>query len=106
MLFQLLCHLNHGGTAAMALRYPTTMAFNQEHKVTMNMSEPRNSHYHGHLTKHTKFQHAMELPKVSKDKCTPKFIKERVETPMCAKRKTAELNNVLAAMRKVATKKD
>ncbi|ELW47300.1 60S ribosomal protein L36 [Tupaia chinensis] len=49
---------------------------------------------------------AMELLKVSKDKCALKFIKKPVGTHLHAKRKREELSNVLAAMRKAAAKKD
>ncbi|KAL1786824.1 60S ribosomal protein L36 [Sigmodon hispidus] len=49
---------------------------------------------------------AMELLKVSKDKCALKFIKKRVGTHIRAKRKREELSNVLAAMRKAVAKKD
>lgn len=48
----------------------------------------------------------MELLKVSKDKRTLKFIKERVGMHICTKRKRKELNNVLAAMRKATARKD
>lgn len=37
------------------------------------------------------------MHKVSKDKCAPKFIKKRVVTYICAKRKREEMSNVLAA---------
>uniref|UniRef100_A0A8C9M505 Large ribosomal subunit protein eL36 n=1 Tax=Panthera tigris altaica TaxID=74533 RepID=A0A8C9M505_PANTA len=71
----------------MALSYPMAVGFNQGHKATENANKPRC------LTKHTKFmrhmirevcgfapyeKHAMELLKVSKDKCVLKFIKKRV----------------------------
>ncbi|KAK2115544.1 60S ribosomal protein L36, partial [Saguinus oedipus] len=93
----------------------------QGHKVTKNVSKPRHSHRHGHLTKHTKFVgdmiqevcgfsqykwHAMELLKVSKDKRALKFIKKSVGTRIRTKRKREELSNVLAAMRKATAKKD
>ncbi|CAD7676915.1 unnamed protein product [Nyctereutes procyonoides] len=93
----------------MALCYPMAMGLNKGHKVMENVSKPRHSHRHGHLTKHTKFmrdiirevcgfalyeRQAMELLKVSKDKRALKFIKKW------------ELSNVLAAMRKAAAKKD
>lgn len=47
----------------------------------------------------------MELPEVSKDKCTLKFIKKRVGTHIQAKEKREQLNK-LAAMRKAAAKRD
>uniref|UniRef100_A0A8C2SHC7 Large ribosomal subunit protein eL36 n=1 Tax=Capra hircus TaxID=9925 RepID=A0A8C2SHC7_CAPHI len=40
-------------------------------------------------------QQAMELLKVFKDKRARKFIKKRVRTYICAKRKREELSNVL-----------
>ncbi|KAL1770682.1 60S ribosomal protein L36 [Sigmodon hispidus] len=107
--------------AAMALHYPLAVGLNKGHKVTNNVSKPRHSWSRGRLTKHTKFlldmiwemcgfapyeRHAMELLKVSKDKCTLKFIKKRVGTHIRAKRKREELSNVLTAMRKVVAKKD
>jgi len=48
----------------------------------------------------------MELFKVSKDKLALSFIKNRVGTHVPAKRKSEELSNVLATMRKVVAKKD
>ncbi|XP_051049980.1 60S ribosomal protein L36-like [Phodopus roborovskii] len=107
----------------MALRYPMAVDLNKGHKVTKNVSKPRHSWRGGVVTKHTKFlwdmipevcgfapyerqQRAMELLKVSKDKRALKFIKKRVCTHICAKRKREELSNVLAAMRKAAAKKD
>ena len=105
----------------MALRYPMAVGLNKGHKVTKNVSQPRHSRRRGRLTKHTKFvrdmirevcgfapyeRRAMELLKVSKDKRALKFIKKRVGTHVCAKRKREELSNVLAAMRKAAAKKD
>ncbi|XP_060036199.1 large ribosomal subunit protein eL36-like [Erinaceus europaeus] len=107
--------------AAMAVRYPMAIGLHKGYKVTKNVSQPRHSRRCGRLTKHTKFlwdtirevcgftpykRRAMELLKVSKDKCTLKFIKKRVGTHICAKRKREELSNVLAAMRKAAVKKD
>ncbi|XP_062040126.1 large ribosomal subunit protein eL36-like [Lepus europaeus] len=105
----------------MALRYPMAVGLNKGHKVTKNVSKLRHGHRHGRLTKHTKFMrdiirevcgfapyecHAMELLNVSKDKRALKFIKKRVGTYICAKRKREELSSVLAAMQKVAAKKD
>ncbi|XP_062940531.1 large ribosomal subunit protein eL36-like [Cynocephalus volans] len=105
----------------MALRYSMAMGLNKGHKVTKNVSKLRHSRWHGRLTKHTKFvwdmirevcgfapyEHCtMELLKVSKDKWALKFIKKRLGAHICAKRKRQELSNVLAAMRKVAAKKD
>lgn len=105
----------------MALHYPMAMGLNKDHKVTKSMSKPRHSHHSGRLTKYTEFvwdmiselcgfasykQGAMELLKVSKDKRTLKFIKERVGMHICTKRKRKELNNVLAAMRKATARKD
>lgn len=69
------------------------------------------------FTKHTKFVQdmcgfapdewqLMELFKVSKDKLALSFIKNRVGTHVPAKRKSEELSNVLATMRKVVAKKD
>uniref|UniRef100_A0A8C6EIT0 Large ribosomal subunit protein eL36 n=1 Tax=Microcebus murinus TaxID=30608 RepID=A0A8C6EIT0_MICMU len=96
----------------MALRYPMAVGLNKGHEVTKNVNKLRYS-CHGHLTKHTKFVwdmirgwRAMELLKVSKDKQALKFIKKRVRTHICTKRKWEELINVLAAMRKAAAKKD
>ncbi|ELV11983.1 60S ribosomal protein L36 [Tupaia chinensis] len=69
----------------MALWYPVAVGLNKGHKVIKNVSKPRHSHRRRRLTKHTKFmqdmiqevcgfahyeRHAMELLKVSKDKCT------------------------------------
>ncbi|XP_057616740.1 60S ribosomal protein L36-like [Chionomys nivalis] len=112
---------SHGKGAARALRYPMAMGLNKGHKVTKNVSQPRHSWRCGCLTKHTKFvqdmirevcgfapceRRAMELLKVSKDKCTSKFTRKRVDTThICAKRKREELSNMLAAMRKAAAKK-
>lgn len=119
MLFAPFHHWSHGGTAAMALYYSTTMGLNKDHKVTKNMS--MHSCRHGHLTKQTKFmqdriwelrsfipyqQYAMELFKVSKDKCALKVIKKSVGTHIHAKRKKKELSNDLAAMSKEVAKKD
>ncbi|XP_034525277.1 60S ribosomal protein L36-like [Ailuropoda melanoleuca] len=95
------------------------MGLNKVHKV--NVSKQRHSCCCRCLTKHIKFVwtmirevcgvttyewHPMELLKVSKDKCTLKFIKDRVGTYIHAKRKREELSNVLEAMRKVAARKD
>jgi large subunit ribosomal protein L36e len=83
------------------------VGLNKGHKVTKNMSKPRHSWHHGHLTKHTKYVQdmiqevygfvpyrwraieplTMELLKVSKDKQALKFIKKRVRTHIRAKRK-------------------
>uniref|UniRef100_A0A8C2WBC5 Large ribosomal subunit protein eL36 n=1 Tax=Chinchilla lanigera TaxID=34839 RepID=A0A8C2WBC5_CHILA len=105
----------------MALRYPVAVGLNKGHKVTTNVSKARHSRHRRRLAKHTKFvrdtirevcgfahyrQHAMELLKVSKDKRALKFIKKQVGTYIRAKRKREELNNVLAAMRNAAAKKD
>nr|XP_042134711.1 60S ribosomal protein L36-like [Peromyscus maniculatus bairdii] len=105
----------------MALSYPMAAGLNKGHKVTKNVSKPAHSQCHRHLTKHTKFlwdiiqdmygfaPHelpAMELLKVSKDNPVLKFIKKRVGTHICTKRKQEELSNVLAAMRKAVAKKD
>ncbi|XP_034814533.1 large ribosomal subunit protein eL36-like [Pan paniscus] len=104
----------------MTLHYPIAVGLNKGHKVTKNVSKPRHSHC-GRLTKLTKFVWdmipevcgftpnewcGMELLKVSKVKQALKFIKKRVGTNICAKRRQEELSNVLAAMRKVAAKKD
>uniref|UniRef100_A0A8C0XMG9 Large ribosomal subunit protein eL36 n=1 Tax=Castor canadensis TaxID=51338 RepID=A0A8C0XMG9_CASCN len=84
----------------MALCYPMAVGLNKGHKVTKNVSKPRHSWHHGHLTKHTKYVQdmiqevygfapyrwraieplTMELLKVSKDKQALKFIKKRVRT--------------------------
>ncbi|XP_006893319.1 PREDICTED: 60S ribosomal protein L36-like [Elephantulus edwardii] len=106
----------------MAVRYPVAVGLNKGHKVTKKVSQPGLSRRRrGRLTKHTKFvrdmiwevcgfapyeRRAMELLKVSKDKQALKFIKKRVGTNIHAKRKREELSNILAAMRKVAAKKD
>ncbi|KAF4027074.1 hypothetical protein G4228_019319 [Cervus hanglu yarkandensis] len=97
------------------------MGLNKGQKMTKNVSKLRHSHLLGRLTKHTKFtrdmirevcsftpyeRSPMELLKVSKDKQALKFIKKRVGTYICAKRKRKGLSNVLATMRKVAAKKD
>nr|XP_034374516.1 60S ribosomal protein L36-like [Arvicanthis niloticus] len=102
----------------MALHYPMAVGLNKGHKVTKKVSKLRHS---PRLTKHTKFMWdlirevcgfapyercPMELLRVSKDKQTLKFIRKRVGTHICAKRKREELSNVLAAMRKAAAKKD
>ncbi|XP_037657933.1 60S ribosomal protein L36-like [Choloepus didactylus] len=104
--------------------YPMAVGLNKGHKVTKNVSKPRHSRRRGCFTKHTKHtkfvrdmirevcgftpyeQCAMELLKVSKDKRALKFIKKKVGTHICAKRKRGELSNALAAMRKAAAKKD
>ncbi|XP_050998124.1 60S ribosomal protein L36-like [Acomys russatus] len=105
----------------MALCYPSAVGLNKGHKVTKNINKPRHSRRRRRLTKHTKFmwdmirevcgfvlykRSAMELLKVSKDKCALKFIKKRVGMHIRAKGKWEELCNVLAAMRKAVTKKD
>ncbi|XP_041051899.1 60S ribosomal protein L36-like [Carcharodon carcharias] len=105
----------------MAIRYPMAVCLRKGHPVTKNETGPRHCRRRGRLTKHTKFvrdlireacgfapyeRRAMELLKVSKDKRALKFIKKRVGTHNCAKRKREELSNVLAAMRKAAAKKD
>ncbi|KAL1777601.1 60S ribosomal protein L36 [Sigmodon hispidus] len=108
--------------ATMVLCYPIAMGLNKGHKVTKNVSKPRHSRHRGRLTKHSKFVwdmiqevcsfvlvgHAMELLKVSKDKCVLKFIKKRVGTHIftsAPRGRGGEQSNVLAAMRKVAAKK-
>uniref|UniRef100_A0A8C2MBI2 60S ribosomal protein L36 n=1 Tax=Cricetulus griseus TaxID=10029 RepID=A0A8C2MBI2_CRIGR len=92
----------------MALHYPMAVGLNKGHKVTKNINKPRL----GRLTKHTKLvcsfapyeRRAMELLKVSKDKCALKFIKKQVGTHIQAKRKREEPSNRLAAMQKAAAK--
>ncbi|XP_033061511.1 60S ribosomal protein L36-like [Trachypithecus francoisi] len=108
----------HWRAAAVALCYPVAVGLNKGHKVTKNVSKPRHSRHRGRLTKHTKFVGDMirevcsfapyerRTMKVSKDKRALKFIKKRVGTHICAKRKREELSKVLAAMRKAAAKKD
>ncbi|XP_068931202.1 large ribosomal subunit protein eL36-like [Petaurus breviceps papuanus] len=96
----------------MAVWYPMAVALNKGHKVTKNVLKLRHCRRRRCLTKHIKLvrdmiwevcgfapyeRWAMELLKVSKDKRVLKFKKER---------KREELSNVLAAMRKVAAKKD
>ncbi|XP_062971710.1 large ribosomal subunit protein eL36-like [Cynocephalus volans] len=108
-------------TAARALHYPMAVGLNKGHNVTKNVSKPRYSCCGGCLNKGTKFMQdviqggcgsalyghrTVELLKVSKDKWVLKFIKKRVGTHICTKRKREELINVLAAMRKAAAKKD
>ncbi|XP_036349527.2 large ribosomal subunit protein eL36-like [Ochotona princeps] len=61
----------------MAVRYPLAVGLSKGHKVTRNVWKLRHSRHHGRLTKHTEFM-----------------------------RKREELSSVLAAMRKVAAKKD
>ncbi|XP_040103727.1 60S ribosomal protein L36-like [Oryx dammah] len=102
----------------MALRYPMAVGLNKSHKVIKNVGKLRHSRSRGLLTKHTKFvqdmirevcgyeRRATALLKVSKDKRALKFIKKRVGTHIHMKRKREELSNVLAAMKKVAAKKD
>ncbi|XP_057625951.1 60S ribosomal protein L36-like [Chionomys nivalis] len=106
----------------MTLRFPMAVGLNKGHKVTKTVSQQRrHCRQRGRLTKHTKFVRdiirevcvfvpyewcATELLKVSKDKRVLKFIKKRVGTHIRAKRKREELSNVLAALRKVAAKKD
>lgn len=51
-------------------------------------------------------QHDTGLLKVSKDKWALEFIKKRVSTHIRVKRKQEELSDALAAMRKIAAKKD
>ncbi|KAL0627614.1 60S ribosomal protein L36 [Plecturocebus cupreus] len=75
----------------MALRYPMAVGLNKGHKACGFAPYERRT---------------MELLKVSKDKRALEFIKKRVGTHICAKRKWEELSNVLAAMRKAAAKKD
>uniref|UniRef100_A0A8C9HVU8 Large ribosomal subunit protein eL36 n=1 Tax=Piliocolobus tephrosceles TaxID=591936 RepID=A0A8C9HVU8_9PRIM len=101
----------------MTLHYPI-VGLNKGHKVTKNVNKPRHSHCR-RLTKHTKFVWdmipevcgftpnewcGMELLKVSKVKRALKFIKKRVGTNICPKRRQEELNNILTAMRKAAAK--
>ncbi|KAG7276104.1 hypothetical protein CRUP_026192 [Coryphaenoides rupestris] len=113
---------------------PMAVGLTKGHPVTKNVMAPRHSADVDHayqvtlattvfqrLTKHSKFvrdmirevcgfapyeRRAMELLKVSKDKRALKFIKKRIGTHIRAKRKREELSNVLAAMRKAATKKE
>ncbi|KAG8521898.1 60S ribosomal protein L36 [Galemys pyrenaicus] len=84
------------------------VGLNKSHKVTKNMSKPRHSHHHEHLTKPRKFMQHYEhcMMKLFKDKQALKLIRERVGTHMHAKRKREELSNVLAAVRKVGSKND
>ncbi|KAM9667727.1 uncharacterized protein ACBT57_007552 [Dama dama] len=115
------CLTSHCRAVAVALLLPMAMGLNKGQKMTKNVSKLRHSHLLGRLTKHTKFMRdmirevcsftpyersPMELLKVSKDKQALKFIKKRVGTYICAKRKRKGLSNVLATMRKVAAKKD
>ncbi|KAH0507705.1 60S ribosomal protein L36 [Microtus ochrogaster] len=74
----------------MALRYSMAVGLNKGHKVTKNVSQLRCSF--------APYERATELLKVSKDKRALKFIKKRVGTHICTKRKREELSNVLAAM--------
>ncbi|XP_064216135.1 large ribosomal subunit protein eL36-like [Aotus nancymaae] len=105
----------------MAVHYLLAVGLNKGHKVTKNLSKPRQRRRCRPLTKHIEFlrdtiwevcgfapykRHAMELLKVSKDKQVLKFIKKRVGTHIHAKRKQEELSDVLATMRKAAAKKD
>ncbi|XP_072356779.1 large ribosomal subunit protein eL36-like [Scyliorhinus torazame] len=105
----------------MVLGYPMAVVLRKGHPITKNETVPRLCRRKGRLTKLTKFvrdqihevcgfapheRRAMELLKVSQDQCALKFIKKRVGTHICAKRKREELSNVLAAMRKTAAKKD
>ncbi|OBS81732.1 hypothetical protein A6R68_24278 [Neotoma lepida] len=84
----------------MALHYPMAVGLNQGHKMTKNDVIPEVCGFA--LCE----QHAMELLKVSKDKGAHKFIKKRVGTHICAKRKREELSNMLEAVRKTVAKKD
>ncbi|CAN0268112.1 large ribosomal subunit protein eL36 [Petromyzon marinus] len=105
----------------MAIRYPMAVGLNKGHPTTKNVAKPRQCRRRGRLTKHTKFvrdlirevcghapyeRRAMELLKVSKDKRALKFIKKRLGTHTRGKRKREELSNILAAMRKAASKKE
>ncbi|XP_057577197.1 60S ribosomal protein L36-like [Hippopotamus amphibius kiboko] len=102
----------------MALGYPMAMVLSKGYKVTKNVSKPRHSCCCGSLTNFMQDMirevwcfapyewRAIELLKVPIHKQALKFIKKRVGTHICAKRKRGELSNVLAAMRKAAAKKD
>ncbi|CAD7679367.1 unnamed protein product [Nyctereutes procyonoides] len=82
----------------------------EDHKVTKNVNKPRHSHRGRCLTTHVKFMRdvvreacsfapyqrpAMGLLKVSRDKHTLKFTKQRLETHIHGKRKREELFNIL-----------
>ncbi|XP_036351601.2 large ribosomal subunit protein eL36-like [Ochotona princeps] len=97
---------------------PVAIGLSKGHKVTKNMSKPRHSHHHRHLTNHTKVSQdmiwqvcnftwyeccVMELLRVSK---FIRFIKKRIGTHIKAKRKQEELSSILATGRKGATKRD
>ncbi|XP_060060246.1 large ribosomal subunit protein eL36-like [Erinaceus europaeus] len=105
----------------MAMHYPMALGLLKGHKMTKNVSQPRNRCCCGCLTKHTKFmqdmirevcgftpseRRPMVLLKVSKDKYMLKYIKMRVGTHIQTKRKLQELSKVLAAMHKVVAKKN
>ncbi|KAL1772563.1 60S ribosomal protein L36 [Sigmodon hispidus] len=98
----------------MALCYSMAVGLNKGHKVS---KPPRHSQRGGRLTKHTKFVGDMiwEVCGFAPRSCSRcprtsalalKFIKKKVGTQIRAKRKREELSNVLAAMKKVAAKKD
>lgn len=101
--------------------YPMAVGLHKGFPVTKVVMKPRQCRRRGRLTKHSRFvrdivrevcghapfeRRAMELLKVSKDKRALKFIKKRLGSHVRAKRKREELSNLLAAMRKAASKKE
>ena len=95
----------------MALCYPMAVGLNKGHQVTKNVRKPRHTHRPcvwdmiREVCGFVPYEPCtLELLKVSKDKRTLKFIKQRVGTHFRAKRKREELSNVLAALRKAAAK--
>uniref|UniRef100_A0A452HJJ4 Large ribosomal subunit protein eL36 n=1 Tax=Gopherus agassizii TaxID=38772 RepID=A0A452HJJ4_9SAUR len=90
---------------------PLPRGLSKGHKVTKNVSKPRQCCRRGRLTKHVcgfapDEKRAVELLKVSKDRRALKFLKKRVGTHIRAKRKREDCSNILAAMRKAIAKKD
>lgn len=113
-------HRGSHWAAAMALHDPWPWASTRATKWPRTWAS-RGSHCHRYLTKHSKFcrtwsERCVALPPMSstpqncarplKDKRALQFIKQIVGTHIYVKGKREELSNVLAIMRKTASKKD